>query len=367
MKTSLNLFQGTAAALVLVSSIAAVSCNKLPGDSPQGSLSWNFSGVQIPTRSVAELPDTDNFILRVSSSAGAVLYEGTYGRSPESLMVDPGSYTVKVVSRDFSVPEFSAPQFGDEQVVVVKAGTSTRVLLKCTQLNSGLRIRFGGNFKEAYPSGRIDVSSAEGSLAYASGETRTGFFKPGQVTVSLYDGSSSSQLFSRYLEACEIFSLGISCDSAPSDAGNGTSMSISVDTSRTWSSDEYVIGSGGTAGAGASMASAYSVSQAMEHAGEKGVWVCGYIVGGDLSSSKNGISFEAPFSSMTNIAVAARSSVSEKSSCMSVQLSQGTIRSALNLVEHPELLGSKVYLKGDIVSAYYGIPGIQNLTEYVIK
>lgn len=264
MKTSLNLFRGTAAALVLVSSIAAVSCNKLPGDSPQGSLSWNFSGVQIPTRSVAELPDTDNFILRVSSSAGAILYEGTYGRSPESLMVDPGSYTVKVVSRDFSVPEFSAPQFGDEQVVVVKAGSSARVLLNCTQQNSGLRIRFGGNFKEAYPSGRIDVSSAEGSLRYSLGELRTGYFKPGKVTMSLFDGQSSSSMFSRNLEACEVFTLGVSCSSQPSGSGTGPVISVSVDTSRTWSSEDYEIGSG--ASSGSTMATAYSVGQAKEHA-----------------------------------------------------------------------------------------------------
>jgi hypothetical protein len=90
-------------------------------------------------------------------------------------------------------------------------------------------------------------------------------------------------------------------------------------------------------------------------------------VGGDLTSAGNGISFAAPFSSMTCLAIAARTSVSEKSSCMSVQLSKGDFRDALNLVDHPELLGRKIFLKGDIVSAYYGIPGIQNLTEYSLK
>ena len=101
-----------------------------------------------------------------------------------------------------------------------------------------------------------------------------------------------------------------------------------------------------------------------DHAGEKAVWVTGYIVGGDLSSSKNGIKFEGPFESMTNIAIAARSSVTEKSSCVSVQLVKGEMRDALNLVDHPGLLGKKVYLKGDLQEAYYGIPGIKNLTEY---
>ncbi|MGN1214631.1 MAG: DUF6359 domain-containing protein [Candidatus Cryptobacteroides sp.] len=49
---------------------------------------------------------------------------------------------------------------------------------------------------------------------------------------------------------------------------------------------------------------------------------------------------------------------------MSVKLVSGDIRNALNLVDNPTLLGRKVYLKGDLVSAYYGIPGIQNITEF---
>lgn len=40
------------------------------------------------------------------------------------------------------------------------------------------------------------------------------------------------------------------------------------------------------------------------------------------------------------------------------------MRDALNLVEHPELLGKKVYLKGDLETAYYGIPAIKNLKDY---
>ena len=45
-------------------------------------------------------------------------------------------------------------------------------------------------------------------------------------------------------------------------------------------------------------------------------------------------------------------------------MNSGRIRDALNLVENPGLLGRKVYLKGDIVESYYGIPGIQSISEY---
>ena len=75
-------------------------------------------------------------------------------------------------------------------------------------------------------------------------------------------------------------------------------------------------------------------------------------------------SFEAPFSSRTNLAIASKSSCTNKESCLSVQLSAGEIRDALNLVDNPDLLGRKIWIKGDIVAAYYGIPGIQSISDY---
>ena len=47
---------------------------------------------------------------------------------------------------------------------------------------------------------------------------------------------------------------------------------------------------------------------------------------------------------------------------MSVKLPKGDVRAAINLVDHPEILGRKIYLKGDLIAAYYGIPGIENIT-----
>ena len=339
------------------------SCNKFPSENGQGSLSWRFSS-GILTRAITDLPDTDSFILKVRNSAGEILYEGAYGNSPESMLVNPGTYTVTAVSREFSVPGFDMPQFGDEQVVVVKAGAVTRATLECAQLNCGLRLRIDPGFSKAYPGGSMSVTSAEGSLTYKPSEKRMGFFKPGSLSVMLNDGSKTTRLLTRNLAARDMLTLGISCPAQSDPSSQGGELSIVVDTLRTWTEEEYEIGSGGSDDAGTTKARAYGVAQVKEHAGEKGVWVTGYIVGGDLSSSKNGIKFEGPFESLTNIAIAARSSVSEKSSCVSVQLAKGDIRDALNLVGNPSLLGRKVYLKGDIETAYYGIPGIKNLTEY---
>lgn len=363
MKAFTRFIQGAALTLSVMLSLTLASCNKFPSDSGQGTLRWNFSPGAL-TRAMLELPDTDSFRLKVVNSANAILYEGNYGDSPESMLVNPGTYTVSVVSRVFESPEFDAPQFGDEQVVVVRAGAVTHARLECSQLNCGLRFRFDPDFSETYHGGLLEVSSTEGSLSYAPSETRTGFFKPGNVSVTLKDSSSSTPLLTRNLAAREILTIGISCPSSPGQSSTGGgSLSIRVDTMRTWLEEEFRIGSQ-EPGAGTSPERAFGVAQVKDHAGEKGVWVCGYIVGGDLSSSQNGIKFEGPFDSMTNIAIAARSSVSEKSSCVSVQLAKGEIRDALNLVQNPDLLGRKIYLKGDIEAAYYGLPGIKNLTGY---
>lgn len=361
MKTFIRLFRHLALAGIAFWALFSSSCDKFPPESGQGTLSWNFS-TGVLTRAV-DLPDTDSFRLRVVNSANEVLYDGKYGDSPEAMLVNPGTYSVSAVSRDFAAPEFEAPQFGDEQVVVVKAGAVTRVLLSCSQLNSGLRLKIDSAFDKTYTGGSLSVSSTGGSLIYVPSEKRTGYFKPGNITISLKEGNKSTQLLTRNLDAREILTLGITCPSNSGSAQGGT-LSIVVDTLRTWTTDDYEIGSEGGGDAGTSRARAYGAAQVKDHAGEKAVWVTGYIVGGDLSSSKNGIKFEGPFESMTNIAIAARSSVTEKSSCVSVQLVKGEMRDALNLVDHPGLLGKKVYLKGDLQEAYYGIPGIKNLTEY---
>lgn len=366
MKNSIRILSDLFAVGFILTAAAFPSCNKIPVASQQGMLVWSFAPLA-QTRAMLALPDTDDFVLEVKNAEGKSLYKGAYGASPESMLVDPGSYTVRVMSRDFSLPEFDAPQFGDEKVVVVEPGSAARAVLNCTQLNSGIRLHFMPEFREKFPAGTCSLSAAEGSLAYSYSEARTAFFKPGSVSVSLVENGASRPLMTRFLSPGEILSVGISCAAeSPSTSLSGTV--IVVDTSRIWNSEDYVLGgSSDGANPGSTCENAFSIAQAKSHVGEKNVWITGFIVGGDLSSTKNGVSFTAPFTSRTNLAIAARSSVAEKSSCLSVQLAKGRFRDELNLVDNPALLGKKIFLKGNVVGAYYGIPGIQDLSDYAVK
>ena len=48
----------------------------------QGELRWIIGDSGSGTRAAAEIPDTNDFILKVSDAGGRILYEGAYGDSP---------------------------------------------------------------------------------------------------------------------------------------------------------------------------------------------------------------------------------------------------------------------------------------------
>ncbi len=351
--------------LIYAAFLAAASCQMLglPSESEEGELRVSFAHEQESlTRAGLSIPDTSDFLLTIKGPGDRIVYDGKYGDSPEALSLESGSYTVTVISEEFSKPAFSAPQFGDEQCVVVPAGKSVGLRLVCRQINSGMKLRIDSGFLDEYPDGILMLKSSLGRLIYGYSEKRIAYFRPGDVSLVLNEGKSDKVLMTRTLKAQEILDLKVSVASSgnSSVSGGKGGLSVSVDTLRNWVKDNYVIGGGGDGGSG--QYDAMTVSEALSSIGEEDVWVSGYIVGGDLTSSS--ASFSKPFSSRTNLLLGSRSSTSDKETCLSVQLPSGELRDALNLVDNPELLGRKICFKADIVEAYYGIPGLKNITEY---
>lgn len=101
---------------------------------------------------------------------------------------------------------------------------------------------------------------------------------------------------------------------------------------------------------------------------KSGVWVKGYVVGWVNTdvltyADKESCMFTVPATKATNLLLADSPSVTDFNECISVNLPTGAIRSALNLVDNPSLLGTAVSVKGDVMK-YVGIPGVKNLTDY---
>ena len=344
----------------------------------QGELRWIIGDSGSVTRaSAAEIPDTNDFILKVSDAGGRILYEGAYGDSPESLLVDAGSYTVAVHSIEFTAPGFSRPVYGDEQVVVVKAGATVTVRLDCVLENAGVRLQVAPDFLTSYPDGVLFLKSGDTRLMYGYSEKRIAYFKPGPISLILNNRGADETLLTRTLDARTILTLSISAPHG--GAAAASSITVAVDTAKVWNNESYVIGGGGSGSGpgsggnsggdddpGSELDNAYSVSQASDHVGEDGVWVFGYIVGGDLSTAGTTVKTSKP-TKATHLAIAARSTVTAKASCVAVELPKGAVRDALNLVDHPDLVGTRVYLKGSIVASYFGTTGLKSVSDYVLK
>ena len=316
--------------LVLMFLTLLSACGK-SGGLGEGELRISFDEASVGlTRTDQEIPDTSDFILYVADSDGEVIYEGKYGDSPEVMNLAAGSYVVRAVSCEFRKPAFSLPQFGDEQCVVVPEGGVVSLRLLC--------------------------------LTYSYNEKRIAYFRPGNISLVMTQGADDKVLMTRRLESQEvlILNVGVVADGETDPSSSG--VSIAIDTSRYWLNESYVIG--GSNGKGDSEDMSLTVSQAKASVGEEDVWVSGYVVGGDLTSAS--ASFEAPFSSRTNILLGSRSSTIDKEACIAVQLPSNEIRDAVNLVDNPQLLGKKVCFKGDIVESYFGITGLKNVTDYKI-
>lgn len=346
---------------------ALIACDML-GDGPEGKkgeLRVAFGALPSEeTRAAMEMPDTNDFLLYVADSKGGVIYEGSYLNAPESVVVKEGSYTIRALSREFSKPAFSCPQYGDEQHVVVTADDTVSVKLICSQVNSGVRLKTSPDFLTAYPDAALVLRSDQGSLVYSYSEQRIAYFLSGNVSLVMTQGGVDNTLLTRWLGPGEVLSLGVGV-SQKQDTESGLKrddISISIDTSRVWIEENFVIGEDD--GGGESAAKSISVSQAMASVGLEDVWVRGYIVGGDLTTASG--SFSGPFTSSSNLILGPKPTTTNRASCLAVQLSTGKVREDLNLVDHPELLGRKVCLKADIVGSYFGLVGLKNVSEYVL-
>ena len=341
---------------------AALLCATLSGcesDGQQGELVLTFAeplSAGSATRTAAY--DTNSFLLTVTGPSGDTLYYGAYGQKPATFTVRNGTYGIEAVSRPFTSPAFDAPQYGDRQMAVVANGQNVQIDLFCKLMNAGIRFTFADSFRTQYGYGHLLLRGPGGELPYRLQETRTAWFPTGNVNVIYVEGAEEVPLFNRVLNAGEVHDLTLNASSDKASAG----LSIQVDTTANVLSENIVIGPGYAGSDGKTMETAWDVATATAHPGDT-AWVWGYIVGGDLSTSS--IKFDPPFEKSSNLAIAAFASERERANCFSVELSKTAIRNSLNLVDHPENLGKKVYLYG-VVSTYFSLPGLKSVTASFI-
>lgn len=99
------------------------------------------------------------------------------------------------------------------------------------------------------------------------------------------------------------------------------------------------------------------------------VWVTGYIVGIVNTEVGNVLNercaqFDAPFGVNTNLLIAMNPDERNWEKCATVQLPSGSVRSALNLTDHPDNQGKQVTIKGTPGTKYCGAYGLRSASDY---
>lgn len=331
-------------------------------DDTKGMLKIVFAHESITKAVVRDFPDSNQFTLSIKSSSGTVIYNGKYGARPANIQLDAGSYDISIYSTMFVTPAFDAVCYSDNKTVVIQSGKTCLLSLLCRQSNVGLRLSFTPEFVNRFVKYQPEVLDIKGSILYPYTETRFVYLNPGNISVRLKEvlpeGSTASPelipIIDRIVTAKDMLTINLHAN--PDDPSSSKS-GIVIDTSSNWVFENIVIGGGGD---GMTKESAFKVEQIAQNVGAKDVWVTGYIIGGDLTAS--GINFDAPFGSATNIAIADSPTVRERTKCASVALPAGTIRELLNLSTTPSNLGRRVYLKGTLVAAYFGLAGVNPVT-----
>lgn len=342
----------------LLFSIILVSCDRGTLLEGRASLYFSFAApLKTTVTKAGALPDTNSFILLVKSNTGETIYNGLYGSRPAEISVSAGTYEVSVRSVEFEKPAFEMPQYGDSKVIIVSNGEKVSVAFLCKLLNSGMKFSFSENFLNKYDSGYILLEQEAGDLEYLFTENRTAYLKAGNVSICHKTASVSVPLFSRTLGAGEIYNISLDASAAES----ASEFTIELDTTAVYINEKVVIGEEFNGSDGSNAHKAVSVSQAKNRIGDT-LWVWGYIVGGDMTSSS--VTFVGPFTKDSHIAIAENASEKSRDACFSVELSKAAVKSALNLVSNPSNLGRKVFLKGVVVESYFGLNGLKKVSEY---
>ena len=310
--------------------------------------------------------DSTKYILTIANSSGTVFYEGLYINRPEMLYVKPGNYKVRITSEEFKEPGTLRPLFGQEVTVKAKKDSTMCIHLLSRQMTGGVRFEFTSGFLSWFKGTGLYLSRDSVSFKYNYGSRDYVYFYPGTITVKYKNkdgyptytppdkpGYEDTVLFTRKLKATELVTIKLDYDltKVPS-----TGLSMKIDTTRTRVSEYYNV-------PGIAPYGCQSVWYAQNHVGDT-LKLFGYIVGGDVTSTT--FNRVKPFKSKTNIVVAANDWQTLKEKTMAIELTEGPIRNALNLVDHPEHLKKPIAITGIIVDLYFGYPGMKKVTDYLL-
>lgn len=106
-------------------------------------------------------------------------------KASEGILLDAGSYQVVVASGKKDSAAWELPNFYGKTACEIKANQVTSAKVTCKIANTKVTVDYSNDFKKYFADYSTTVSNSSGSLTYAKGETRGGFFAPEKLLTQL--------------------------------------------------------------------------------------------------------------------------------------------------------------------------------------
>lgn len=303
------------------------------------------------------------------NSDNSVKFNGTIASFTSPMELPAGTYTAVVKSEDFTAPAFSKPVYGvTKSDITIASNQTTEATLQATQTNAGVKVAYDAQMATSFPgkTATTTITDANGSLLYASDESRIGYFTPGSVTVKVtFDGKEYTQSLTLAAGKNKEVTVNITPKPATPSLLN---LTISVDETfedkaDSWTFDEKPVV---VPNDGSSIEKAFTVTEAIQatNKGKIGVWVKGYIVY-NANSSGN---YQATASDDLNIVLADTDSETAKEKCIIAKINStnsATLRPVLGLKTNPSNKGKLIYVFGNISTGYSpAVPILDKSSNY---
>ncbi len=129
-----------------------------------------------------EQPALEDFGVRLENTRAEVLREWKYEEVPSLIKVVPGAYKlVAWQGTDSIYPAFEAPYYYGETKMLLKEGDNLDTVVNVGLAAVKVAVAFDESFDFEYEDYFVEVKTTGDSLRFLRDETRTGYFKPGNL------------------------------------------------------------------------------------------------------------------------------------------------------------------------------------------
>ena len=336
--------------LLILSAFVIYSCSEEKPEKASGYLTLNIS----QSSSVKADIEITDFTLRILDGSVEILKE-RIGDLPEQISLPAGRYTIEAYSAEFYEPKFEMPFYYGKTTVDIEANETATATLICSLGNAGVKIVWPEIFSTLFGTYQAQIDCVEGYLTYSSVESRTGYFLPGTVTITINADGLTINGGTITLEARDLVTIIMQ----PKAAATGDlTIEMIIDVSTNNREIELIVDPDNTA---SSETNPYTIAQAIARQGENEVWITGYIVGSKPSSGYD--FWVTNLWQNTNIVLADDISETDDRSVIFVELSSATYRNPLNLINNPTHLQRKVLIRGNL-RQYQSRAGLRDIRGY---